>query len=265
LDSKDELINEPLRERIEILKVPVDIVTTENFEQVIFDFLEHKTAKNIVLLSVWDLLRARRKGEFRNYVKNAALVIPISKSIVNGARFLTGKTPVRYMPFNFTVNLLTILERREFSVYLLGGKPAVLAKTEKNIRQTFPGIQIVGRFPCPIKKNTESTLLEVIRKSAPSLLLVGQGMHGRERWIAKNSSRLNNGFRLWCSDLYSVFAKRRNHPSQAVFDRGLEWIGYCIKNPLRILRIFPFISYMFLLVIYKIFKKNQMQPTVPSD
>jgi N-acetylglucosaminyldiphosphoundecaprenol N-acetyl-beta-D-mannosaminyltransferase len=256
LDSKDELTGEPLIERIEILKVPVDIVTRENFEQVIFYLLEHKTSKNIVLLSVWDLLRARRKGEFQNYVKNAALVIPISKSIVSGARFLTGKTPVRYMPFNFAVSLLTILERREFSVYLLGDKPEVLARTEKNIRQTFPRLQIIGRFPCPIKKHTEHTLIEVIRKSAPSLLLVGEGVHGRERWVAKNSGRLNSGFRLWCSDLYSVFAKRRHHPSQAVFDRGLEWIGYCVRNPFRIFRVFSFICYMILLLVYKIFKKK---------
>jgi N-acetylglucosaminyldiphosphoundecaprenol N-acetyl-beta-D-mannosaminyltransferase len=256
LDSKDELTDKSPRERIDILKVPVDIVTRENFEQVIFDLLEHKTAGNIVLLSVWDLLRARRKGEFRNYVKNAALVIPISKSIVSGARFLTGKTPARYMPFNFVVNLLTILERREFSIYLFGGKPEVLAQTEKNIRQTFPGLQIVGRFPCPIKKHTELTIIEVIRKSAPSLLLVGQGVNGKERWIAKNSDRLNSGLRLWCSDLYSVFAKRRSHPSQAVFDRGLEWIGYCIRNPFRIFRVFSYIYYIFLLLVYKIFKRG---------
>jgi N-acetylglucosaminyldiphosphoundecaprenol N-acetyl-beta-D-mannosaminyltransferase len=256
LDSKDKLTGEPLRERIEVLKVPVDIVTRENFEQVIFDLLERKTAENIVLLSVWDLLHARRKGEFQNYVKNAALVIPISKSIISGARFLTGKTPARYMPFNFVVNLLTILERREFSVYLLGGKPETLAQTEKNIKQTFPGLKIVGRFPCPIKKHIELTIVEVIRKSAPSLLLVGQGVHGRERWIAKNSSRLNSSLRLWCSDLYSVFAKRRRHPSQAAFDRGLEWIGYCIRNPFRIFRVFSFIHYIFLLLFYKIFKKT---------
>jgi N-acetylglucosaminyldiphosphoundecaprenol N-acetyl-beta-D-mannosaminyltransferase len=256
LDSKDELTGGSLRERIEILKVPVDTVSYENFEQVIFDLLKRNTAANIVLLSVWDLLRARRKGEFQNYVRNAALVIPISKSIVNGARFLTGKTPVRYMPFNFVVNLLTLLERREFSVYLFGGRPDVLAQTEKNIRQTFPGLQIVGRFPCPIKKHTENTLVEAIRKSAPSLLLVGEGVHGRERWIARNSARLSSGFRLWCSDLYSVFAKRRHHPSQAAFDRGLEWISYCFKNPFRILCLFSFIHYIFLLLFYKIFKKK---------
>ncbi|MDR0382731.1 MAG: WecB/TagA/CpsF family glycosyltransferase [Spirochaetaceae bacterium] len=269
MDSKGKPISdqtdEPFRERIELLKVPVDIVKPENLQRVVFELLEHKTPENIVLLSTRDLLRARLKGEFGDYVKNAALVIPISKSVVNGASFLTGKTPARYMPFNFVVSLLTMLEQREFSIYLLGGKSAVLAQTEKNIKQTFPRLQVIGRFPCPIKKYAEQTLTQSIRKSSPSLLLVGEGVHGGERWIAKNSTRLNSGLRLWCSDIYSVFAKRRHHPSKAVFDRGLEWVGYCVKNPLRIFRLFPLIYYAFLLLFYKIFKKNQSGPAFKGD
>ncbi|MDR2097778.1 MAG: WecB/TagA/CpsF family glycosyltransferase, partial [Spirochaetaceae bacterium] len=243
-------------ERIEVLKVPVDIVAREDLETVIFKLLERKSGENIVLLSLWDLLRARRNGEFRNYILNAALVIPISKSIVSGTRFLTGKTPVRYMPFDFAVCLLTILERRELSLYLLGGRPSVLNLTEKNIRQTFPKLRIVGRFPGPIDKRNEDTVLKVIRKSAPSLLLIGRGIHGRERWAAKNTHRLSAGMRLWCSDLYEVFAKRRRRPSRAVFERGLEWIGFCFRNPFRILRVFSYIRYIFLLLVYKLSRKN---------
>jgi N-acetylglucosaminyldiphosphoundecaprenol N-acetyl-beta-D-mannosaminyltransferase len=242
--------------RVEVLKVPVNIVPREDLEIVIFELLEKKNGDNIVLLSLWDLLRARRNGEFRNYLQNATLVLPISKSLVSGMRFLTGQTPARYMPFDFIVNILTILERRELSVYLLGGKPRVLALAEKNIRQTFPKLRIIGRFPGIIKKQTEETVLQVIRKSAPSLLLIGRGVPGRERWVAKNTYRLNAGLRLWCSDIYDVFAKRRKRPSHAVFDRGFEWIGFCIQNPIRFFRIFSYIRYIFLLLFYKLFKKK---------
>jgi N-acetylglucosaminyldiphosphoundecaprenol N-acetyl-beta-D-mannosaminyltransferase len=256
LDNEEVLVDKPLCERVEVLKVPIDIVARENIERIIFNLLDRKEGENIVLLSLWDLLRARRNGEFRNYVLNAALVIPISKSLVSGMRFLTGKTPVRYMPFDLVVQILTILERREFSVYLLGGKPSILALSEKNIRETFPKLRIIGRFPGSIKKYAEDTVLQVIRKSSPSLLLIGQGLHGRERWVAKNTHRLNSGLRIWCSNLYSVFAKRRKRPSKAVFERGLEWIGFCFQNPFRIIRLFSFIRYALLLLFYKIFRRS---------
>jgi N-acetylglucosaminyldiphosphoundecaprenol N-acetyl-beta-D-mannosaminyltransferase len=242
-------------ERIKLLRVPLDIVPEDRIAEVIYDHLKSGKGKNIVLLSLWDLLRARRSGEYRSFVLGAALVIPISKSLIRGARFLTGKSPVRYMPFDFVIRLLTILEAREHSLYLLGGTPRTLGKAEKNIRQTFPQLRVVGRYRGSFKRNEEGTLLQAIRKASPSLLLAGKGVHGEERWIARNNTMLNSGLRLWCSDLFDVFAERKQRPSRAVFDRGLEGIGYCFQNPLRFFRIFLYFYYKMLLVAYRLFKR----------
>jgi N-acetylglucosaminyldiphosphoundecaprenol N-acetyl-beta-D-mannosaminyltransferase len=159
------------------------------------------------------------------------------------------------MPFDFIVKLLSTLENREFSVYLLGGKRRVLQKTEKNIRQTFPRLRIVGRFPGAFKKQEEAKILEALRKASPSLILVGKGVRGSEQWIVKNNKVLNTGIRLWCSDLFDVFAERKRRPSRATFDRGFEWLGYCLQNPLKFFRIFSYLYYKILLVIYRLFNK----------
>jgi N-acetylglucosaminyldiphosphoundecaprenol N-acetyl-beta-D-mannosaminyltransferase len=247
-----------------LLKVPLDIVPPEELPNLIDRLLpppesagdaEQSRGRDIVLLSLWDLLRARRNGEYRNYVFNAALVLPISKSLVSGARFLTGKKVVRYMPFNFVIGLLSLLEKKEYPLYLLGATSRVLKKAEKNIHSTFPRLRIVGRREASMRKHEEPAVIEAIRKASPSLLLAGKGIRGGELWIARNSGRLNSGFRLWCSDLFAVFAEKKRRPSDAVFDKGLESIGFCLRNPLKFLRIFPYFRYKLLLLVYKIFKR----------
>jgi N-acetylglucosaminyldiphosphoundecaprenol N-acetyl-beta-D-mannosaminyltransferase len=245
-------------ERIDVLGVPVDIIAGDKLEEFIFELLQQEgSGKNIVLLSVWDLLRARRQGDYRDFVTNAALVIPISKCLISGARFLTGKTPIRYMPFDFVISLLTFLEFREETVYLLGAKPAVLRKTEQNVRHTFPRIRIIGRFPATFRKQDEDTLLLSIRKTAPSLLLVGAGVRGRERWLARNNDRLPKGLRLWISDLFEIFAEKRKRPSRFAFDHGMEWVSYCLQKPFFIFRVFSFLYYKILLLVYKIKTRKQ--------
>ena len=243
-------------ERITHLRVPLDIVAPELLEETIYELLKEGESRDIILLSVWDLLRAKNHYEYRPYVQRAAMVIPISKNLVKGVRFLKKKKIYRYMPFDFVINLLSILEKREMSIYLLGGRIRSLKRAEKNIRQTFPRLRIVGRFVGNFKHQEEATILEAIRKAAPSLLLVGKGVKGGERWIARNDTVLNNGLRLWCSDLFDVFAERKRHPSRKVFDRGFEWIGYCFQKPWKILRIFLFIYYKFLVFMYKLFNIN---------
>jgi len=244
-----------IRQRVELLKVPVDIVAPENLSDFVYDLLSEKKELNIVLLSLWDLLRARRNGDYRYYVTRASLVIPISKSLISGIKFLTGKKAYRYMPFDFIVSMLTTLENRELSCYLLGGRTKALLKTEKNIRQTFPKLRIVGRFTGNFKRQDEPTIIKAIKKSSPSLLLVGKGVRGEERWIAKNNINLGPGMRLWCSDIFDVFAEKKKHPSRSSFEKGFEWIGYCFQNPLKFFRIFPYIGYKFLLLFYKLFRK----------
>jgi N-acetylglucosaminyldiphosphoundecaprenol N-acetyl-beta-D-mannosaminyltransferase len=243
-------------ERISLLKVPLDIVAEDRIAQAVYDLIKAGEGKNIVLLSLWDLLRARRSGEYRSFVLGAALVIPISKSLVRGARFLTGKTPVRYMPFDFVIRLLSLLELREYSLYIIGGNIKVLKKAEKNIRETFPLLRIVGRYRGGFKRNEEASILQAIRKAAPSLLMIGKGAHGGERWLAKNNAHLNSALRLWCSDLLDIFAERKKRPSQAIFNHGLEGIGFCFQNPLRFFRLFPFFYYKILLLVYRILKRD---------
>jgi len=243
-------------ERTTLLRVPLDIVAPEQLEGSVYQLVKNSQGQDIVLLSVWDLLRAKNHYEYRPYVQRAAMVIPISKSLVKGVRFLQKKKIYRYMPFDFVINILSILEKRELSIYLLGGKMRSLKRAEKNIRQTFPRLRIVGRFIGNFKHQEEATILQAIRKAAPSLLLVGKGVKGGERWIARNDMQLNNGLRLWCSDLFDVFAERKRHPSRKVFERGFEWIGYCFQRPWRILRIVPFVYYKFLVFMYRLFNLN---------
>jgi N-acetylglucosaminyldiphosphoundecaprenol N-acetyl-beta-D-mannosaminyltransferase len=243
-------------ERIRLLKVPLDIVNPEELEKTVYELLKSGKGQDVILLSLWDLLRARRHYEYRPFVQRAAMIIPISKSLVKGARFLKKKKVYRYMPFDFVISLLSILEKRELSVYLLGGRMRSLKRAEKNLRQTFPRLRIVGRFVGNFKHQEEPTILEAVRKAAPSLLLVGKGVKGGEAWIARHDFQLNHGLRLWCSDLFDIFAERRRRPSRKVFERGFEWMVFCIQKPWRILRIFPFFYYKFLLLMYKIFAWN---------
>lgn len=255
-------------ERLRLLRIPLDIIHPEELGDFIFELLKNKAGhikavvnntaegKNIVLLSLWDLLKARRNREYRSYVINASLVVPISKSLVNGARFLRNKTPVRYMPFHFAIALLSILESREYTVYLLGGDEKILKRAENNIHQTFPRLRIIGRCRASFSKQDEDAVVEAIRKTAPQLLLVGKGVKGGELWINRNHRKLNSGIRIWCSDLFDVFAERKRRPSETIFDLGLEGIGYCFRNPLKFLRIIPYFRYKILLLIYKIFDRD---------
>ncbi len=237
--------------RISVLGVPVDILPAEGIEDLVARFEDGKNHQ-IVLLSLWDLMRARRSGEFRTMIAGASLVLPISLSIVKGARFLRRAEPVRYMPFDFVVKLLAALEQRGKSAYLFGSTRTSIQKAEGNIKTTFPGLRVVGRYAGRYPKPVEGAIIEAIKKATPSLLLVGAGVPGREKWIPRNLASFNSGIFLWCSDLFEVFAERRSKPSKALFRKGLEWMPFILRRPWKVYRMFIFMWYNILLLFARL-------------
>jgi N-acetylglucosaminyldiphosphoundecaprenol N-acetyl-beta-D-mannosaminyltransferase len=241
-------------ERIEFLKVPLDIVPPEELENVILDLLSRGEAQHIMLVSLWDVMRARHRGEFRTMVSKAALVIPTSKSLIRGARFLKKREPVRYQPFNLIIGTLGVLEKYYKSLYLLGAQNRSVLQAERNVRSTFPKLSIVGRFAGYYHKSMERNILTAIAKANPSLVIVGDGIPGGQKWIGRNRAKLHAGLFIWNNDVIDIFSERKRRVSEKTFERGLEYFPLIAKNPLRFFRIFQYLWYNVLLLYYRLFR-----------
>jgi len=243
-------------ERISVLKIPVDVIQPENLENKLFSLLEKPGTKQIVFLTVWDLLKARHNAEYLNCLKEASLVLPVSKSIISGARFLKESIPVRYNPFSTVVSFFTSLETRYRSLYLLGGHKGSLMEAERNLHATFPGLRIVGRYVGYYPKKVEKDVLSAIFKANPSMVLLGDGLSGGINWAYERRNNFGSSIFVYYKKSLDIFSKRSHKISKRTFDRGHEKWVEILRNPLKIFLFFPFLKYMFLLVIYRIFKKK---------
>ena len=242
-------------ERINLIGVPVDICGPENLEAAILELLAKPGTKQIIFLSIWDLLKARRKNDFSECVQNADLVLPISKSILKGARFLKKPIPVRYNPFTAVIQVLSILDSHYKSLYLLGSHKKTLMKTEKNVRDTFPGLKIVGRYVGYYSKQDEDDIVQAIFKSQPSLVLVSEGIKDKNCWAYKRRNRFSSSIFLYYKDCFGIFSERIRRVKEKTFDRGHEIFVEVLHNPFKIFLIFPYFWYKIVLLWYRLFRK----------
>lgn len=243
--------------RIFVLGVPVDVCNPEDMDSVILEILAKPGTKQIVLLSIWDLLRGRKKKkEFGQYLKSADLILPISKSIVKGAKFLKKEIPVRYNPFTATINILSSIENHYKSLFLLGGHKKTLQLAEHNVRETFPNLQIVGRYVGYHTKDVEEDIVQAIYKSSPSLVIVSEGIKEKNLWAYNRRNNFSSSIFLYYKDCIGIFAERIKRVNERTFERGLEIFSEILRNPLKVFLVFPFIWYIILLIWYRLFKKN---------
>ncbi|MGL4985634.1 MAG: WecB/TagA/CpsF family glycosyltransferase [Treponemataceae bacterium] len=242
------------KERITLFNIPIDVLPLEDFEMEVISLLDKGGQKQIVLLSVWNLLFARINSDYAACLKEADLILPVSKSIISGAVFLKKTAPIRYNPFTAIILLLGVLDDHYKSLYLLGGRRSTLREVEKNIHSTFPNLQIVGRFIGHYHKHMEKDVVSAISKATPSLVLLSAGVSGKDRWIHQRKSNFSSSIFLWNKDIMAIFAKQKKRVSNKTFDKGLEIWEEVFFNPLKVFLIIPFIWYLLSLLWYKLFK-----------
>ncbi|MCR4789699.1 MAG: WecB/TagA/CpsF family glycosyltransferase [Treponemataceae bacterium] len=240
--------------RISFLKVPLDILEEEDFYQEITDLSQKKEYSQICFVSIWDILKARRNQEYMECLQNASLVLPVSPSIIRGCKFLKLDLPVRYNQFKAVINIMNVLDKNFRSIYLLGGRKEVLRNVEKNVHATFPGLQIVGRYVGYYHNNFEPNILEAIHKASPTLLLTSEGLKGGDLWITRRKEHFQPGIFLYYRDCFGIFSKRKKRISDKTFKKGNEMGIEIVRNPFKLFLFFPYLWYLFLLLVYK-FKK----------
>lgn len=243
-------------QRIQILGVPVDVCSKQDLEGKVLQLLEKNEPSQICFVTIWDLLRARRKNEYAEMIKNADLILPISKSIVSGAKFLNKLTPIRHNPFDIFIAILSVLETRYKSFYIFGGRKRALSTAEKNIRATFRGLQIVGRCVGYYQKVDEENIIQAISKASPSLVLVSEGIKKKDCWSFSHKDRFSTGIFLYYHDAVGILSKRIKRVNPKTFENGKEIWGELLRNPLKLFLLFPFLWYIILLAWTKIFKQD---------
>ena len=242
-------------QRISLLDVPIDILQPEDLEKTILELSEKQGTKQIVFLSICDLLKARRKGEFQNCIKSADLIIPISKSILKGASFLKKEIPVRYNPFDAIISIMSVLDSHFKSIFLLGSRNQTLHIAEKNVRATFPNLRIVGRYAGYYQKSIESDIITAIYKASPSLVLFSDGIKDKMCWAYKQREKFSSSIFLYYKDAIGIFSKRVQRINPKAFERGHEIYYEIIRNPLKLFLIFPYIRYKIMLIFRRLSKR----------
>lgn len=238
--------------RINFLNVPVDIVDKETVPRVIEDFLQDNEKHHIVLLTVDKLLRGRIDSEYNRCLREASLVLPVSSGIIRGIRFQQKGEATRYNPYEFIIRLFTLTAKLQKTSYLLGSQREDLMEAEKNLKVSFPDLKVIGRFTGYFRGNMETNVVLSIKKSSPSLLVVGKGVPGKEKWIFRNKKSFNPGIYLWIDNYFEIFSGREKNISKNLFKLGLESMSGFFRKPWKLFRIFTFLYFKFLVLVHRI-------------
>jgi len=152
-----------------------------------------------------------------------------------GLRLLGARVAERMTPPDFIDHLFSSLADLGERVFFLGDEPAVVERMARAVDSRFPGL-VAGAHHGFFRIEDEMELVETIRTSGASLVLVGMGMPRQEEWIMRSRDSLPRCSMMAVGALFRWYTQTEWRGPKWLTDYGFEWLCRLVVQPRRVAR-----------------------------
>jgi len=124
--------------------------------------------------------------------------------------------------------------------YLYGGRnQGALVQLALNLRQRYPGVQIVGGYSPPhrpLSEEEQEAVAEEINRSRADVVWIGIGVPKQEKWMAQMRARLDVPLLVGVGAAFDFHAGLVPQAPNWIQEAGLEWAYRFAHEPRRLWR-----------------------------
>ena len=125
-------------------------------------------------------------------------------------------------------------------MFFLGAAEGVASKAAANLMSKFPGLEVVGTYSPPVGFENDqkemARIEQMIKDSAPHILVVGLGCPKQEKFIYRNRERLGVPLSLGLGASLDFEAGNIKRSPKWMSDCGLEWLYRMASEPKRLVK-----------------------------
>lgn len=175
---------------------------------------------------------------------NDGIGLDIAAKLLHGKRFAANLNGTDFTP------LLLTRSSRPLKVYMVGGKPDVLARAVAHVEQRL-GQQVVGSCDGYGGLRSAADIDQRINASGADVVLVAMGNPIQERWVLEHRGALRAGILMGVGALFDFWAGDKPRAPRLVQRLRLEWLFRLSLEPRRLLRRYTWDILVFLRMCFK--------------
>lgn len=209
---------------------------------------------HVHLANAWSIALADDDAELREAFGNGRNY-PDGKPVVWAMRFLGGgksiARPGRVYGPAFFERVIDVGVGRRVKHYFLGSTPETLEKLQRNLRERFPAIEIVGVSSPPFKDFTSDDYAEELSKietSKPHIVWVGLGTPKQDKAGAYLAAHYPAVFACVGAAFDFGAGNLRDVPMW-IQNAGLAWLFRFVQEPRRLWRRYTYGNAKFVFIV----------------
>ena len=231
-------------ERLEILGVGIDKVNSQQALEKIGAFIASGQPHQIVTANAEIIYQASKNEKMRHVINNAQMVTADGSGVVWASRQLGEPLEQRVTGIDLVNSICEQSAKDKWKIYILGSAPGVAAAAAVNIRNKFPGCNIVGTHHGYFNAKEEKQILAELEQLKPDVLFVALGAPKQEYWIADHLNELGISVGMGIGGSMDVLSGNVKRAPKWMQKMSLEWLYRLLIQPTRFKRVLALPKFM---------------------
>ncbi|MEJ3621596.1 WecB/TagA/CpsF family glycosyltransferase [Brachymonas wangyanguii] len=196
------------------------------------------------------LVVARDSAFLRNYLNSLDFNLADGVGVLWAAKLNGMPLPERVTGTDFTYAMADLSSRKNYGIYLLGGRPGVADDAKRNLMKKYPGCNIVGFHHGFFSREDDEEILTDINNSGANFLMVCLGNPRQEAWIADNISKIKVNVIFGNGGAMDFAAGRVRRAPVVFLTLGMEWLWRLFQDLTlsRVKRVFRLPKFVYLVL-----------------
>jgi N-acetylglucosaminyldiphosphoundecaprenol N-acetyl-beta-D-mannosaminyltransferase len=223
---------------VSVLGVPLAHADYDDTMEWMDATIAHGDKGYICVAATHTIMVCHEDPELREAVLNSSLTVPDGQPLVWAMNALGGNLTDRVYGPDLMARYCERAAANGTRMYLYGGRnQGALVQLALNLRQSYPGVKIVGGYSPPFRDLTEEeedAIVGEINGTQADVVWVGVGAPKQEKWMAAMRSRLDAGVLVGVGAAFDFHAGLVPQAPEWMQSAGLEWLYRMAQEPRRL-------------------------------
>jgi N-acetylglucosaminyldiphosphoundecaprenol N-acetyl-beta-D-mannosaminyltransferase len=177
---------------------------------------------------------AAQDEAFRFTFEQADIIHADGQAAVFASRMTATPIPERSATTDFIHDASKVAAEHGLRFFVLGATEEANAEAVRVLRETYPGLQIVGRRHGYFGRDEEDEICDEINLTQPDVVWVGLSVPLEYEFAVRNKTRLRAGWLVTCGGCYNFVTGAYKRAPGWMQACGLEWLFRLVKEPKRL-------------------------------
>ena len=226
--------------RIEFLNTYIDNLTASEAKNAVDSLIQAGGNHYVVTPNSDIVVKMQDDTELKEICDKADLILTDGQIVVKLSRYLGNPIKERVCMTDFVWDVFDLAIKKDYRVFLFGGKEDVLFKATENIKKRLPELNIVDSYSPPFGFEKNEEMLEEanrrIKASDADILIVFLGCPKQEKFIYQNKDKYQVPISITMGGCVDFIAGKVKRAPLWMQNIGLEWFYRFLQEPKRMLR-----------------------------